>query len=82
MSDFSRPPRTDGERMVWAAAYGAAWDRGREFKRKHGTSTDDYAIAETACDEAWGALHELREIAAGDGDFAEDARAVIGEMDP
>lgn len=69
---------SDGERMVWAAAYAASWTQLREFKRKYGPADDgNESLALNAADEACGALHELREIALADGDFSEDARAVL-----
>lgn len=75
----SGPPRNDSERMVWAAAYAAAWALLREFRRSHGGPQSDAGIARDAADEAWGALHELRAIAAGEdpNDFEDDARSVI-----
>jgi hypothetical protein len=74
----SRPPATDGERMVWAAAYAATWAQLREFQKSHGLDRDLASIASESADEAWGALDELRDLAAADGDFAADARAVLG----
>lgn len=69
---------TDGERMVWAAAYAASWAQLRGFQRSYGGDRPDTSIASDAADEAWGALYALREIASGDGDFAADAIAMIG----
>ena len=80
MSNMDKPPMTDGERMVWAAAYAASWAMLREFKRKHGGAPDNHGLADNAADEAWGALHELRMLASGEveSDSQDDAKAVIG----
>lgn len=72
------PPVTDGERMVWAAAYAASWAQLRAFQRSYGGDRSDANIASESADEAWGALDALRELSGDSGDFAADAIAVIG----
>lgn len=75
---MSESPKTPGERAVWTAVFAATYVHLRQFHRSHGGPQTNDGMARDACDEAWGALNELRAIAADDADFSADAKAVIG----
>lgn len=75
---MSESPKTPGERAVWAAIFGAVYAQLRAFQRSHGGPQTPFNLVNDACDEAWGAIDELRRVADGGGDFAADVKAVIG----
>ncbi|HEU4727644.1 MAG TPA: hypothetical protein VFT22_07140 [Kofleriaceae bacterium] len=82
MSDFNTPPSTDGERMVWAAAFAAAMVVVLRDDRRLGVDRELEGQAGEAADAAWAALHGLRAVADSSADFSPDALAVIGERKP
>lgn len=82
MTDFNKPPSTDGERMVWAAAFASAMVAVLRDDRRIGLERDLEVQAGEAADAAWAALHGLRSVADADADFSADALAIIGERKP